>query len=199
MAETDRPPLRPPSLKVVWFARIMGWLCWFGIASVVVIGLMATFDAFPEGWIVRESQESSLISSSIVVNDPAHPNATAELNQDLVYRFAELIGIALFVWALWSARGVFAGIGRGEYFSKRTILGVRNFALAVLLHMTLAPVAITLASALYLSRFPHGEFSLALALSGNILLMLIFSGAVALVSTVMAHAAAIDEENRQFV
>jgi hypothetical protein len=32
-----------------------------------------------------------------------------------------------------------------------------------------------------------------------VMLMLVFAGAVALVSTVMAHAAKIAEENRQFV
>ncbi|MFT3724048.1 MAG: DUF2975 domain-containing protein [Hyphomonadaceae bacterium] len=199
MAADETPALKPPSVRVVWFARIMEWLCWLGIAGVAVIGVLATFQAFPEGWVVRESNESALVNATIAVNDPAHPNATAELQQDLVYRLALLLGIGLFVWALWSARRIFAGIGRGEYFAKGTILGVRNFALAVLLYMTVGPVVRTLASALYMARFEHGMFTLQFALSGTLMLMLIFSGAVALVSTVMAHAAEIDEENRQFV
>lgn len=199
MAADEMPALKPPTKRVIWFARIMEWMCWLGIAGVAVIGVLATFQAFPEGWIVRESGESALVSATIAVNDPAHPNATAELQGDLLYRFALLIGIGLFVWALWSARRIFVGIGRGEYFAKGTILGVRNFALAVLLYMTVAPIARTAASALYMTRFEHGTFTLAFAMSGTLMLMLIFSGAVALVSTVMAHAAEIDEENRQFV
>lgn len=199
MAADELPPLKSPTRRMVWFARIMEWLCWLGIVGVAVIGVLATFQASPEGWIVRESTEATLINATIAVNDPAHPNATEALREDLFYRLALLIGIGLFAWALWSARRVFAGIGRGAYFAKGTILGVRNFALAVLLYMTAAPVARAAASALYLTRFNHGTFTLEFALSGSLMLMLIFSGAITLVSSVMAHAAEIDEENRQFV
>ncbi len=199
MAADELPALKPPSVRMVWFARIMEWMCWLGIVGVAVIGVLATFQAFPEGWIVRESTEATLINATIAVNDPAHPNATEALREDLFYRLALLIGIGLFVWALWSARRVFVGIGRGEYFAKGSILGVRNFALAVLLYMTVAPVARTAASALYMTQFEHGTFTLEFAMSGSLMLMLIFSGAIALVSSVMAHAAEIEEENRQFV
>ena len=41
---------------------------------------------------------------------------------------------------------------------------------------TLAPIARTLASALYLSRFPHGVFTLEFSLSGSLLLMLMACG-----------------------
>ena len=199
MAADELPALKPPSVRMVWFARIMEWMCWLGIVGVAVIGVLATFQAFPEGWIVRESTEATLINATIAVNDPAHPNATEALREDLFYRLALLVGIGLFVWALWSARRVFVGIGRGEYFAKGSILGVRNFALAVLLYMTVAPVARTAASALYMTQFEHGTFTLEFAMSGSLMLMLIFSGAIALVSSVMAHAAEIEEENRQFV
>ncbi len=199
MAADDLLRQTPPAARVVVFARIMEWLCWLGIAGVAVMGGLATFNAFPEGWVVRESHEAALIGATILVNDPAHPNATAELHHDLIYRVALLFGIGLFIWALVSARRVFAGIGRGQSFARGTILGVRNFALAVLLYMTLAPAARTVASALYLGRFEHGSFTLEFGLSTSLLLMLIFSGAVALVSTVMAQAAEIEDENRQFV
>jgi hypothetical protein len=199
MAADELAPLKSPTRRMVWFARIMELLCWLGIVGVAVIGVLATFQAFPEGWIVRESTEATLINATIAVNDPAHPNATEALREDLFYRLALLVGIGLFVWALWSARRMFVGIGRGEYFAKGTILGVRNFALAVLLYMTVAPATRTAASALYMTHFEHGTFTLEFAMSGSLMLMLIFSGAIALVSSVMAHAAEIDEENRQYV
>jgi hypothetical protein len=188
-----------PSAGVVWFARIMAWLCWLGIAGAVVLGVMGIFQLFPADWSVGDGGHTTLISSSLTVDDPAHPNATAELQQDLLFRLAGMIGIALFVWALLAARRIFVGIGRGEYFARGTILGLRNFALAVLLHMTLAPILMTLARMAYMSRFEHGSFAIEVSLNGDILLMLIFSGAVALISTVMARAAAIADENRQFV
>jgi hypothetical protein len=199
MAKTDTTAPRPPSVKVVWFARIMEWLCWIGIFGALTFGLMGVFEAFPEGWGVTRSEEPALISATIAVNDPAAPSATAEVTQDALYRIAGLISVGLFVWALLSARRMFAGVGRGAYFARPTVLGLRNFALGVLLYLTLAQALKAAAMALYISRFEHGTYSLELALDGGLMLMLIFSGAVALVSTVMAHAASIEEENRLFV
>jgi hypothetical protein len=43
------------------------------------------------------------------------------------------------------------------------------------------------------------ELSLSMGINEPVMLMLVFAGAVALVSTVMARAAKIADENRQFV
>src|SRR5262249_38488085 len=147
----------------------------------------------------REEAGADLISSSLTINDPAHPEASDQLFHDPLFLLADLAPLAFFLWALWSARQIFVGVGRGDYFGRSTVLGLRNFALAVLLRMTLAPWALLGARVAYVSRFPHGNVSLSFSLSGSILISLIFTGAVAILSTVMAHAAAIAEENRQFV
>lgn len=195
----DEASAAQPSASIRWFARIMIWLCWLGIFGAMTFGMMGVFDAFPEGWPVSRSDEATLIGASIEVNDPAAPNATAEVTQDLLYRTAGVISVGLFVSALLSARRMFVGVGRGEYFARPTVLGLRNFAFGVFLYLTLAQMLKALAMALYVSRFEHGRYELELSLSGGLMLMLIFSGAVALTSTVMAHAAKIADENRQFV
>ena len=195
----DEASAAQPSARIRWFARIMIWLCWLGIFGAMTFGTMGVFDAFPEGWPVSRSDEPALISASIEVKDPAAPNATAEVTRDLLYRIAGLVSIGLFVWALLSARRMFVGVGRGEYFARPTVLGLRNFALGVFLYLTLAQMLKALAMWLYVSRFEHGVYGLELSLSGGLMLMLIFSGAVAQTSTVMAHGAKIAEENRQFV
>jgi hypothetical protein len=56
-----------------------------------------------------------------------------------------------------------------------------------------------MAKAVYVSRFEHGSITMSLALSDSAILMLIFAGAAALISTVIAHAAKLAEENRQFI
>jgi hypothetical protein len=196
----DEASAAPPSAGIRWFARIMTWLCWLGIAGTVILELLHVFDAFPQDWIVRhDNSAAALISSQITVNDPSAPTATEDLQRDLLYRIAGFAPVAIFVWALLSARQSFLGVGRGEYFSRRTVLGLRNLALAVLLHMTAAPILMAVVKALYLSRFEHGQYDLAFSLNSSILLMLIFTGAVALISTVMAQGAKLAEENRQFV
>jgi hypothetical protein len=196
----DEASAAPPTATIRWFARIMIWLCWLGIAGTAVFELLNLFDAFPEDWVVRDSSsDAALISSSISVNDPSAPNATENLRHDLLNRIASLVPVAFFIWALLSARRSFLGIGRGEYFTRPTVLGLRNFALAVLLHMTVAPIVMAVAKALYLSRFEHGSFDLSFSLNASIMLALIFAGVVALISSVMAYGARIAEENRQFV
>lgn len=196
----DEASVAPPSAGIRWFARIMVWLCWVGIGGALVLELMNLFGAIPEEWVVRDNEgASALISSSISVNDPAAPTATADLRQDLLFRIAGLVPVGLFVWALLSARTSFLGVGRGDYFGRPTILGLRNLALAVLLHMTAAPAVMAMVKALYLSRFEHGQFELSFGLSASVMLQLVFTGAVALISSVMAHGAKLAEENRQFV
>jgi hypothetical protein len=190
----------PPSAGIRWFARIMIWLCWIGIGGTLVLELTNLFGAIPEELVVQDNEgASALISSSITVNDPAAPTATGDLRQDLLFRIAGLVPIGLFIWALLSVRVSFLGVGRGDYFGRPTILGLRNFALAVLLHMTAAPAVMAAAKALYLARFEHGQFELSFSLSASIMLQLVFTGAVALISSVMAHGAKLAEENRQFV
>lgn len=199
MTEAASAPARP-STSIIWLARVLCWLCWFGIFGAIIATVAASFDLFPKFWEVRRVEgESDLISSSITVNDPTQPGATDQLYHDPIYLLADLVPLALFVWALWSARQVFVGVGHGDYFGRRTVLNLRNFALAVLLRMTVAPLVLLGARAIYLSRFPHGNISLSFSLNGSILLTLAFVGAVAILSTVMAHAARIEDENRQFI
>jgi hypothetical protein len=196
----DEASAARPAAAIRWSARIMIWLCWLGIAGTAVLELLNLFDAFPADWVVRDrSGEAALISSSITVNDPSAPNATDDLRHDLLYRIASLVPVALFVWALLSARQSFLGIGRGEYFARPTVLGLRNFAAAVLLHMTVAPIVMAVAKSVYLGRFEHGSFELSFSLTASVMLALIFTGAVALISSVMAYGAKIADENRQFI
>lgn len=197
MAEAAPTEKAAPSTGLRWFARILVWLCWLGMAGAVVFELMILFDAIPKDWPAHRGDSSALISSSMEIKDD--PAATEALRHDVIFRVASLVPVALFVWALWSASQSFAGVGRGDYFGRSTILGLRNFSLAVLLHMTIAPLAVMAARAAYLSRFPHGTFNVMFSLDEPILLMLIFSGAVALISSVMAHGGKLAEENRQFV
>ena len=188
------PPARP-SAGVRWLARALCWLCWLGMAGAVIGGVLTLFNLIPAESI-SDAPSGAFISSSISV--PGDPSL-AGLRQDLLYRVMSKIPVALIIWALLSARRSFIGVGRGEYFSQPTILGLRNFALAVLLHMTLAPLLTMIPLALCASHFKGAQAAISLGVNSQVLLALIFVGAVALISTVMAHAAKIADENRQFI
>jgi hypothetical protein len=81
---------------------------------------------------VRESGGATVINISIEIAD--HANAMQGLFHDLLFRIVSLGMMAIFIYALWSARASFVGIARGDYFAAHGA-GARNLALAVLLHM----------------------------------------------------------------
>ena len=80
---------------------------------------------------LEESVLRTLIHFGVHLVDPAaHSEALAGLRQDLLYRIGSLVPLALYVWALLSARRSFVGVGRGEYFARPTVLGLDADALA---------------------------------------------------------------------
>ena len=189
---------------LLWFSRVMGWLCWLGIAWTIVFvalqmfGILARAPANSDGLI-------GYASVSFGVHDPNAPRPPIpdELLNDPLYIASGLVAPVLMTWALVSARAVFASIGRGQFFGRPTSLGLRNLSLAVLLNMTVAPlanIAATLAFALNMkARGMHGEVYFDAGASSTTLLVLVFAGTVAVISTVMARAAKVAEENEQFV
>lgn len=200
------PPRQAVSPGLLWFSRIMAWLCWFGIAWTVGFTLAAAFGLIPLS-TSSANPERLLVYSSISLgeHDPnaPRPPLPGELLRDPFFIATRFIGPLLTVWALLSARTVFANIGRGAFFARSTSLGLRNLSLAVLLNMTAAPL-ITMASHIAFgirmrAEGRHGELYLDVGLSNTSLLILIFAGTVAIIASVMAHAARVAEENEQFV
>jgi hypothetical protein len=193
-----------PSASVRWSARALSWFCWLGIASTVFFALLHLLNAFPDTWISdNDGPPTTLLSFGAGLTDPvANAEAQPGLRADWLNRIVGLTSSALLVWALFSARTSFVGVSRGQYFARSTILGLRNLSLAVLLYHTAGPIVEAIPRMLYFSRISAGrkiEISANAALNESIALIIIFAAVVALVSTVMAHAAKIADENRQFI
>jgi hypothetical protein len=199
-------PVRP-SLRIRWLARVLCWVCWIGIVAAVGGTIVGLFNLNGIGIVQRSDEAGDSFSTLInfrawLYDDAANTKALAALRQDLLYKIGSLAPVALYIWALLSARRSFIGVGKGEYFSRPTVLGLRNMALAVLLYHTLAPLLQIIPQVLYFMRTKgdlKAELSFSMGINEPVMLMLVFAGAVALVSTVMAHAAKIADENRQFV
>ena len=196
---------RPPA-AIRWMARVLCWVCWIGIAAALWGAAVGLFNLSGPGIDRTESDAegfSTLINFNARLYDgAAHARALVGLHQDILYRIGGLVPIALYIWALLSARRSFIGVGRGEYFARPTVVGLRNLALAVLLYHTVAPILEIIPRVLYFIRVKDdqkAELDFSMGINEPVMLMLVFAGAVALVSSVMAHAAKIAEENRQFV
>src|SRR5688572_13149876 len=128
---------------LLWFSRIMGWLCWAGIVWTIAFSALRAFGVIqvPD----TPADADSLIAHSAVslgVHDPSvpRPPLPEELKRDPFYIATRFVPLLLTVWALLSARRVFANVGHGEFFARSTSLGLRNLSLAVLLNMTVAPL-----------------------------------------------------------
>jgi hypothetical protein len=211
MAETlsaEIPPSDPvrPSLVIRWLARVLCWLCWIGIVAAVGGAVIGLFN-MEAPWIERSDGDTDSINTLIkfgarLEDDAANAEALVGLRQDLLYRIGGFVPVFFYTWALLSARRSFIGVGRGEYFARPTVLSLRNLALAVLLYHTVAPLLEIIPRVLYYTRIKGdriAELSFSMGISEPVMLMLIFAGAVTLVSSVMAHAAKLADENRQFV
>jgi hypothetical protein len=199
-------PVRP-SPGIRWLARVLCWVCWLGIVAAVGGAVIGFFNLSGPGIERTEGFETDSFSTLInfdarLHDEAANREAMVGLRQDFLYRIGSLVPIALYVWALLSARRSFIGVGRGEYFARQTVLSLRNLALAVLLYHTVAPLLEIIPRVLYFMRTKGertAELSFSMGINEPVMLMLVFAGAVALVSSVMAHAAKIADENRQFV
>lgn len=180
----------PVPTPVLWLSRVMGWLCILGV--VMQVGVFILMLAAP-GLIESPppcSGGGACISS--------HTD-DADVIRDPVFLVAHAVAIGVFGWAMINARTSFLGIGKGDYFAHRTIAGLRNLAIGVLAYSALSPLARWLATTVHALSQKHGEISLSLGISSAGLITVVFTGAVILITAVMAHAAKVAEENQSFV
>lgn len=203
-ANPAAPPKQKVSPSLLWFSRAMGWACWLGIAATVVFKLLHVFGVIPTSNEPSNPMDSLLAYSSVSVGEtnPLAP-PPPDIRNDPFYIATTFVPPLLTIWALLSARRVFANIGQGAFFARSTSIGLRNLAVAVLLNMTVAPLITGVAHFAYGMRMKalghHGELELNFGLSDTTMLILIFAGTVAIIASVMAHAARVAEENEQFV
>jgi hypothetical protein len=197
----DSLPLEPApvSASLRLLTQVLEGLCWLGAAFTLAIHVALVFDLWPGLLSGAGGGPAGLISSSITVGEPGVDEVAAGFLRDPVFLVSLAVSGALVIWALLGARRALAGVGRGAFFARGTLLGLRDMAVAVLLNLVAPPLIALVARILFVSRHEHGSLSVSLGLSTHTLLMLVFSGAVVVICSVMAHAAKLAEENRQFV
>jgi hypothetical protein len=112
-----------------------------------------------------------------------------------------ICSLAALIWGLWNGRACFAGLARGALFSRRTIAGLRNFALGLLVYKAIPPMA--LIALMVVSKFsaiqlPPGTGITAQDM-GEGMFTLASLGAVVVIAAVLTRAAQIADDNASIV
>lgn len=109
-----------------------------------------------------------------------------------------LLPLAALIFGLISARACFLALAGGEVFSQASVRGLRGFAFWLLVSALLQPLA-GMALSVLLSLGSGGPGQLAISVSSDTLLALLFSGMVLVITTVMSEAVDIADDNAQIV
>lgn len=110
-----------------------------------------------------------------------------------------LLGLAPLIWALLRLRVCFSEFAHGRPFSARGIAGLRDFASGIGLGVVSRAVSHTALILLLSWNAPPGMKQLSVQISSEMGFMLLFSATIAALAWAMQKAAAIAEENSQFV
>jgi hypothetical protein len=179
----------PVSRGIVWLCRIMGVLSI--LALLFEVGAFVVMLVAPD-WLNQTPPDCSGVCVT-------HSGSGAANFKDPIFLIGHGIAVAVFAWALWSVRGSFLAIERGQFFTHRAIVGLRNLAIGVLIRMALDPFSSWLGETVHELSKQHGSISISFGVSDSGLLMVIFTGAVIAITAALAHAAKIAEENASFV
>lgn len=165
--------------RIAWLGRLMSGLCAMMAAGAVIFTLVVL--ALAVGVPVRAS-------------DP--PRGMAEIAALAGWS----LGVGCLAWGLWRGRAAFAAFSRGSLFGSDVARGLRDFVLGLFLYKLSGPLVaggllVVLAIAGEAPPLPDVTFA-NLADAAFTLLCL---GAVALITTVLARAAEIAEDNANIV
>ncbi|KRB26829.1 MULTISPECIES: DUF2975 domain-containing protein [Mesorhizobium] len=109
------------------------------------------------------------------------------------------VPLACLIVALMSARRCFGAFAAGNFFGRDAVKGLRDFALGLLASALLKPFSAAALSVLLSSDAPAGQHRLTLGFGSDTILALLAAGIIAVIAWVLAEAAALADENAQFI
>ena len=110
-----------------------------------------------------------------------------------------LLAVLPLSWGLWRLATALYLFRQGRPFALAAATGMRDFAIGVFVCTLLKLVSGALLSAVLSWNAPAGQKQLAVSVSSDMLLMLLVGAVLTLVGWALAEAAAIAEENAQFI
>lgn len=121
------------------------------------------------------------------------------LGQRLLTTALALLPVLPLSWGLLRLATALAAFRQGRPFGLAAATGMRDFAIGVFVCTLLKLVSGALMSVVMSWNAPSGQKQLAISVSSDMLLMLLVGAVLTLVGWALAEAAAIAEENAQFI
>ncbi|MFK4810628.1 hypothetical protein ACI3KW_10485 [Devosia sp. ZW T5_3] len=193
MIDTKADPLlagHPSSIPVA--ARTARLFNLLAVASVAIAALLPL--AVVLYWAMADQAEV-LRSSGLTPDIMREFGATQRFGA----AFVTVLTVLPLSWALVRLRVCFTEFANGRPFAARGIAGLRDFAAGVALAALAKLVGFTLLMLVLTWSAPPGMRQLAIQINSDMLIMALFAAIVASLGWAMEKAAAIAEENSQFV
>lgn len=178
-ADPALPTTRASQPRIEVLARFLSGCCLVMMVGVVVYAVLAMALAWTiPGYVRGAAVPVALLSFA-----------------------AWICALVALLWGLWNGRVCFAGFAHGVLFSRRTIGGLRNFALGLLVYKAIP--ALALSALVVASRFaaldlpPKSGITVQDMAEGMFTLASL--GTIVVIATVLTHAAQIADDNASIV
>jgi len=130
---------------------------------------------------------------------PAAWLAEFGLAQRLLATVLALLPVLPLSWGLWRLAAALDAFRQGRPFGRAAAAGMRDFAIGVFACTVLKFISGALLSMVLSWNAPAGQKQLAISVSSDMLLMLLVGAVLTLVGWALTEAAALAEENAQFI
>ncbi|WP_454813631.1 DUF2975 domain-containing protein [Labrys neptuniae] len=166
--------------------RYMAPFC--AILAIVLVGLMLLY------WAVMPS-ERLLADARLAA--PGYGDLS--LATRILACMVSMAPLGALVWGLMQARRTFRSFSTGSLFEADAIQGLRGLALALLVSAAARPFCGAALSVILSWNGLPGTRTLAISLDSSMLIEIVFAALVMVIAWILSEAAAIADENAQFV
>lgn len=163
-----------------------------GVASTALVALLPV--AVAGYWLTADP-----LVTAQALRLPAGAVGVPDISTRLLAFLLSLPAVIPLSWALSRLRVCFGEFAQGRLFTARGVLGLRDFAVGTGLSALGKPISTTLLTPFLSWGAPAGQRQIVVTLDSDTLLLALFAATVASLAWAMEKAAAIAEENSQFV
>lgn len=166
-----------------------------GVMSWVAL-VFAAFAVITGGLVLWFADAQTLLTSAGL--QPPSETQAPDHGLRLALLAVNLPASLLTGYALWRLSAAFRAFSQGDFFGRTGLLALRGFAIALLLSVIVDVVGNTVSS-IMLSLWLTGQGAVAIMFGTTELFAIATAGLFWVIAAILAEAARLEDENRQFV